>query len=452
MAAISAVDPRVEQLVVQVEGLVKESQRRQANEAKQRSTDSQTVSYEDYCQEKLRENRVLLASFNPDTSVNFPRVPKCLSTPKQGPEKDAVRPFWKTVVANNTLVSGLRNGYEAGSLGSKVPHVSFFPKSCAKPQPGDFVAVGDCKGHDWTGTSTSDLGQLMLYCHKIMDAQPHRKHVYGFLTNNTIFVVVCTRRDDNYVLHWSFSSVLTFKQGLCWFLHLLRTDSGHVPLPRCAKSLQIVSSLRPGGSCRAYFARDTIHQLDVVVKIYARGDDATIEVNNVRMLAAAVNGMKLPARIPTIVGHEGCWVVASPFGTPFTSMKFSMSHARALVETLEAIHSLNFVHWDVRFSNILQLNESVLLNDWGSLVQAGVETLVRGCPESLRHPELNEKPACAPHPRHDLYSLVMSIAELFEPGYPIAKRKLHYKDALEAAHHGLYSGVLVALESIGIPI
>jgi hypothetical protein len=99
-----------------------------------------------------------------------------------------VKPFWKSLLLQNHLTTRLANAYEVANLGVNTPDVSFFQDHIHKRKPAaaEFVGCGDCKGSTWTGTSKSkaELGQVMLYAHRILDANPLRVHVYGFITNN----------------------------------------------------------------------------------------------------------------------------------------------------------------------------------------------------------------------------------------------------------------------------
>ena len=123
-----------------------------------------------------------------------------------------------------------------------------------------------------------------------------------------------------------------------------------------------------------------------------------------------------------------------------------MHHVRALVGTLQAVHSAQIVHRDVCFANILLLDDdSVLLNDWGSLANTGDCQPVAGCPEPLNHPELHHGAELAPHPKHDLYSLVQSIVALVSPRVILEARTENFKLAIDAANRCNYMGIVAGL-------
>ena len=120
-----------------------------------------------------------------------------------------------------------------------------------------------------------------------------------------------------------------------------------------------------------------------------------------------------------------------------------------LVGTLEAVHGAGIVHRDVRFANIFLLRDnSVLLNDWGSSAHSGTLQEVAGCPEPWNHPELRGVTEFAPHPKHDLYSLVSSIGELICPGVVESHRGAIFQKAIKAAENCDYNGVVNSLAEI----
>ena len=61
-----------------------------------------------------------------------------------------------------------------------------------------------------------------------------------------------------------------------------------------------------------------------------------------------------------------------------------------MLEALRIVHAQNYIHRDVRFSNILLLDGGdVLLNDWGSSTTTaanGMHQLLQGSPEPLCPP------------------------------------------------------------------
>lgn len=148
-------------------------------------------------------------------------------------------------------------------------------------------------------------------------------------------------------------------------------------------------------------------------------------------------------------GSENVWLIITPYGTPFTPKRLKLDHVRMLVGTLEAVHGAGIVHRDVRFANIFLLkDDSVLLNDWGSSAPSDELQEVAGCPEPWNHPELRGGTECAPHPKHDLDSLVSSIAELISPGMLDSFRNAVFQKAMEAAENCDYESVVKSLAEI----
>lgn len=155
------------------------------------------------------------------------------------------------------------------------------------------------------------------------------------------------------------------------------------------------------------------------------------------------------SQVPTVLGSENAWLIITPYGTPFTPALLKLDHVRMLVGTLEAVHRAGIVHRDVRFANIFLLkDDSVLLNDWGSSARSGELQEVAGCPEPWNHPELRGVTECAPHPKHDLYSLVSSIGELIAPGMVESFRHNVFQKAMQAAEKCDYKGVVNGMADI----
>ena len=419
--------------------------------------ESFAVSYADYFNEKSAAGRVTSWAL-PVVSNAISHLPACLQNSEnldKGGEKEKVKPCWEKLIRENDLLPGLKTAYEVGYLGSKIPDIAFFPTNVVKPNAGEFVAYGDCKGSSWSGTSASEMGQAMQYGHRILDAQPLRTHVYGFFTNNEHTMLIKTFRTGArpYTVNWQISGVMRFDQGMATFFNLLGRDSGFMLPPTVnGKLVSIKSALRPGRTCRAFLSM--FDGEEVVAKLFH--NDLQVQDNRQKLLdaKAAVDPhnaatTKTVALVPTVQGSEGVWLIITPYGTPFTPVLLKMNHVRMLVATLQAVHGAGIVHRDVRFSNIFLLEDgSVLLNDWGSSARIGVLQEVAGCPDQWRHPELRGVTECAPQPKHDLYSLVVSIGNLVAPGTKDTFRNSVFDKAIVAANMCNYEGVAKALAEI----
>jgi len=429
-----------------------------------KSRDSKAVSYADYYQEKCNEGRIhhwtVPLISNPEM-----HLPESLKNGRQrlletGPEKDVVKQSWKRLNDESSdFFPGHSVGYEVGLLGTKIPDIAFFPTNVAKPKASEYEAYGDCEGHSWSGNSLSELGQGIQYGHRILDANPLRKHVYGFFTNNSIVVLIkSTRsRERPCLVHWDITSALTFDQGMATFFKLVREDSGYLQPPTVQNQyLTIKASLGQGKTCRAFLA--DYNGTDVVAKLYDCEETVKENVHQLGVAKAAMQrGVVVAAgaaatihstcRIPTVQGYEGRWLVITPVGIPFTFNTIRQDHIRSLVSALRFVHDSGIVHRDVRFANIFHLttDDSVLLNDWGSSIQSESLELVAGCPDQWAHPDIIGVTNAIPHPKHDLYSLISSLGELIAPGLSAVKRKNLLKEAYQAAEICDYGHVVDSL-------
>lgn len=410
----------------------------------QQVIESRAVSYAEYYDEKLQEGRIEAwhPTERPGDSVQLPEYLRD-ATNKVGSEKDVVKPFWKDVLSRHKLLPAWHNGYEIAHLGTKIPDITIYPPDIEKPCAGDFVAAGDCKGDRWSGTSHAELGQIMSYVHRMLDAQPMRQLSYGFVTNNRIVVLIKGYRcsESPYVVRWCVSSVLTFDAGMKLWLRLMREDSGyHRPPVLQGFPLSFSRTLRPGGTCRAFEA--TYRGAVVVAKLYE--DDASATDNATRTMNAFSTVIRLArdssrigtlAQVPKVVITEGRWSLITPKGTPLTQQSITKTHVEQLVNVLKLVHDEGIIHRDVRVSNIFYLSdEQVLLNDWGASVSKNVTTLYAGAPSPHIHPEIPPSDMYYPSAQHDLYSLVSSLAQLLMPGVNDKSRARLLDGAYQAAN------------------
>jgi hypothetical protein len=420
---------------------------------------SRAVSYSEYYQEKLQEGRVEMWQPTPEQPSWDPSLVQldcCLAqaTSHVGSEKSVVKPFWKSVLHQHKILPEWNSGYEIAHLGTKVPDISFFAQGTAKPVATEFVAVGDCKGSNWSGTSSSEKGQILLYLHRMLDAQPERQFGYGFMTNNKVIILIKGYRSSEspFLVRWCISSVLSFEQGMKVWLQLMREDSGYVgPAVVDGYPITFHETLRPGGTCRAFGAK--YRGKLVVAKLYS--DEATASDNASRtnraafiVLQASQSTTTNLATVPTVVVTGGNWLLIEPKGTPLKTWLLTKTHIDRLVNTLQVVHAAGIIHRDVRVSNIFFLtHENVLLNDWGSSVTVDEgATLYAGAPEPHIHPQIPLTELYQPSPQHDLYSLVSSIAQLLLPGANTESRKQLLHEAFEAADTCDYGGVCLGVQ------
>lgn len=407
--------------------------------------DSRAISFTDYYMEKVAQERV--QEWSPSLEVGNMDLPTPLQgTRPQGPEKAVVKPDWEEILNGNQLVPPFSNGYEVGFIGPKVPDVAFYPETIEKPTAGDFVAFGDVKGHSWTGSSASEKGQVMMYGHRILDAQPQRTHVYGFVTNNQRVLLVSATRANHtpFMVSWAFSPLLTFEYGMKVFFYLLQHDSGYIYPPSVmGNRIQIRHPLRPGGTCRAFTAK--FMGEDVVGKLCpeeAKAEEEVLKLNRIQKVLQTSRQGNTRAWVPRVVGQEGKWLLLSPVGTRFTSLSFKLHHLQKLLETLRIAHEANIIHRDVRFANIFLLPENqILLNDWGSSTEGSYVQLVAGCPPPFCHKDLVDVADAVPEPKHDLYSLVTAAAHLLLPGMSDTCHARSLAGAFAAAEHLDYNGI-----------
>ena len=217
-------------------------------------------------------------------------------------------------------------------------------------------------------------------------------------------------------------------------------------------------ALRPGGTCRAF---EAVHrEIKVVAKLYADSSKAQVDASKIRRVRLAITGTassvstygQLRAEIATVLAVEENWLLLSPLGRSVTAKSFRLHHLKMLLELLKSTHEANIIHWDVRFANIFWLpdTDQVLLNDWGASTAGGVSQLVQGCPQPFCHPDLVDAADVVPEPKHDLYSLVASIAYLLGPGWSGRGYQHTLINVFRAVEQVDYDGVWQELEVVGL--
>ena len=294
----------------------------------------------------------------------------------------------------------------------------------------------------------------MLYAHRILDANPLRVHVYGFITNNERVVLIKGHRQQQrpFAVFWDITSVLRFEYGMKVFLHLLESDNGYTLPPTIQNSI-VTFKLRTGGSCRAFIAE--YDSREVVAKLYTDAQIASDHASKIQqageILQKSTSDIST-ALIPSLVAAQAPWVLITPVGFAFTALTLRLQHLEMILQTLKIVHASNIVHRDVRFSNILQLEDSgkVLLNDWGSSTEGGVLQMVQGCPEPWCHPDLVGVSEVVPAAKHDLYSLVSTAADLLSPGLSAEIHRVVFAEAFRAADATDHDGVARGFKAAGV--
>ena len=416
--------------------------------------DSFAVSYSNYYDEKKKEYRVN-ENWRTQESQNNLREDLLAAEHATGPEKKKVKPFWQKFMEDDekSIIPGIKNGYETANLGPKTPDICFYKThvECDAPTAESFVAAGDCKGEGWKGTSGAEKGQIMLYLHKMLEAQPNREHAYGFVTNNKSFILVKATRAivSPFQVIWSISEVLDYRNGMQLFVDFMERDNGYRPNPQFNDNpVSIDKQLRPGGTCRAYVGR--FRGKVVVAKVYSSAELAGKNYSNINTINNALaSSNEGGAVLPNSCGLSQNWLLVEPKGEPFSETSFSGLHLESVLVTLRGTHEKGYVHRDVRMANMFDLGGGkVLLNDWGSLVRANMQTPYEGCPEPFMHPSLHgQEGKSVPLPSHDLYSLVYSIAKLVAPGLNANAIKTVFMDSFAAAEELNYAGVRQSLKS-----
>lgn len=130
--------------------------------------------------------------------------------------------------------------------------------------------------------------------------------------------------------------------------------------------------------------------------------------------------------LPIVIERCKGKLLLKPLAFPFTT-ELRVGHIFQLLELLQQVHNLGYIHRDIRGANLMKLPpQSILLVDWGFAVKKGVVhryegTILTASPYVLTN-LTNGKMDFACHPADDLCSVVCLV---FCSQRPDAQNYLH---------------------------
>ena len=219
-------------------------------------------------------------------------------------------------------------------------------------------------------------GQLEKYLQLVLQEQPFRTSVYGFLTDNiSLHLVIATRTKDAIRTDWILdvswnttdSGVQAAKVVSCLASMSLTELHYHLPSVVVVEQGKVELQGVLGNGLSGFVYKGKLGETTLVVKVFKDLERLSREERMLRKLRRS-NVLHIPS-INAVAGNA---LLLTPLARSFVSVGetgpfLAPLHIQQMVETLHQAHCCDIVHRDVRSANIYAVTKhEVLLNDWGS--------------------------------------------------------------------------------------
>ena len=343
-------------------------------------------------------------------------------------EKESVQPrmseliTWlhKSLQTPHTIV----DAHRAPTFSSRKPDVVAYPSEC--PQHPLYISwIGELKGCSHSARFADDeMGQLLDMMRVLMNCQPYRLALTGFLSDLRHIQFFRVDRVPQGELTYTQGPVFDLQAQPEAFLALAMWSVEECGLhtPKTPDGTLLTEFLADGSRSRVYAAQ---HNTGAIVVKYPRFDTDTLErEQEILNLLHEKLEKNLRVFIPGVLaGSTPSCLLLSPKATPLNEASgFSITAVLGLVDLLEAVHALGLAHGDLSWSNIYVLSiDRLMLNDWGSARKLEDQTFsgftVQFASDNLLRSL--ERPHDKPFPRQpadDLHALLRCLWLLFFGG------------------------------------
>lgn len=351
-----------------------------------------------------------------------------------GLESTIVQPYWSgkiqewnVMLRENHAQVRFLDSHARKILGKNSPDVILLT-SDGSVSPFNIVVVGELKGKDEIDDGAR--GHLEKYLQLVLQEQPFRTSVYGFLTDNiSLHLVIATRTKDAIHTDWILdvswnttdSGVQAAKVVSCLASMSLTELHYHLPSLVVVEQGKVELQGVLGNGLSGFVYKGKLGERTLVVKVFKDLERLSHEE---RMLSKLRRFKVL--HIPSINAVTGNALLLTPLARSFVSVGetgpfLAPLHIQQMVETLHQAHCCDIVHRDVRSANIYAVTKhEVLLNDWGSSCSVGecisYEGVIAEASDHILALLIDGKHVLVVRPNDDLHALARTVYRiLFKP-------------------------------------
>jgi hypothetical protein len=361
----------------------------------------------------------------------------------QATESNMVQPLWSAYLGSGLTVDGAvlkftdnkkikgrsptmrwEDRHKVPSIGTRRPDECLY--IAKQPSTAYYIAVvGDLKnpGDDFTADAK---GQILSFMLRLMQLQPFRQFVIGYLRNSAVIQFFCaTRNGDDFTFEETPEYAMD-GEGAELFADLLvaaPADLGWTVPSLPFEGLNTTDFLGRGASCAAYATNHA-----TVVKIFHREPDMKRELENLAILAKCE---ALRGTVPAVIQSEGPFMEVSPIGKHYTEDLVGVDvenaelpqHAvfgrKHLGQLIDIIAASPLVHRDLHPGNAYIMEDgNLLLNDWGLAVEPGQKVAFVGVEKFVSFDVLDAKQAGSTYKalrKDDLLAIVRVAYRILHP-------------------------------------
>ncbi|KAM9993115.1 hypothetical protein ACTFIZ_011095 [Dictyostelium cf. discoideum] len=265
------------------------------------------------------------------------------------------------------------------------------------------------------------FGQIFKYMDLICIGCGLKTEINGFLINNSqICFIKGKKKLDQSKLNYEITKPYDFNEGLIYLFNFFQNSKEQTKLPfsleehmkkeNCINTLEFENQ----GKSSSIFSVEYGNQIKII-KLFHRIEEKETEYNTIMDL-----GKTIKESIPTITNHNTEWIEMIPLGN-LVDKKAPRSLFVKLTNLLKKVHTLGYIHRDIRPSNIIVYKNEPYLIDWGFAIKNNSEEIYQGTlmTASDRILDLLIDPSVKKFslkPSDDLVSLVKTIIVLKETG------------------------------------